>query len=86
MARMNSWRQLPHRAVTAKVLDESFKHNHHLSVFEHCLTGAPIAQWVKQWPADLMVPSSIPTAENLFKCKVNFLEFFNGKQGSISSI
>ena len=32
--------------------------------------GAPVAQWVKRWPADLAVPRSIPAlGENLPSCK-----------------
>ena len=33
-----------------------------LNALEHRLRlGAPVAQWVKRWPTDLAVPSSIPT-------------------------
>ena len=27
----------------------------------HYLVGAPIAQWVKRWPGDIVVPSSSQT-------------------------
>ena len=27
---------------------------------------APVAQWVKRWPTDLAVPSSIPTGGEIF--------------------
>ena len=29
-------------------------------VLVNCLGAAPVAQWVKPWPTDLAVPSSIP--------------------------
>ena len=36
--------------------------NERLHALEHRLRlGAPVAQWVKRWPTDLAVPSSIPT-------------------------
>ena len=36
--------------------------NERLNALEHRLRlGAPVAQWVKRWPTDLAVPSSIPT-------------------------
>ena len=28
--------------------------------------GAPVAQWVKRWPTDLAVPSSIPARGEIF--------------------
>ena len=28
--------------------------------------GAPVAKWVKRWPTDLAVPSSIPTRGEIF--------------------
>ena len=28
--------------------------------------GAPVAQWVKRWPSDLAVPSSIPAQDEIF--------------------
>ena len=28
--------------------------------------GAPVAQWVKRWPADLAVPSLTPNQDKLF--------------------
>ena len=36
--------------------------------------GAPVAQWAKRWPIDLVVPSSSPARG----------EFFNRKRGSIA--
>ena len=30
------------------------------------LSGAPVAQWVKRWPTDLAVPSSIPARGKIF--------------------
>ena len=30
------------------------------------VTGAPVAQWVKRWPTDLAVPSSIPARGEIF--------------------
>ena len=27
-----------------------------IPIFLHCNEGAPVAQWVKRWPADLAVP------------------------------
>ena len=31
-----------------------------------CCLGAPVAQWVKRWPTDLAVPSSIPARGKIF--------------------
>ena len=30
------------------------------------VVGAPVAQWVKRWPTDLAVPSSIPARGEIF--------------------
>ena len=38
------------------------------------VTGGPVGQWVKRWPAVLVFPSSIPVGGNLF----------DRKQGSIA--
>ena len=36
--------------------------NERLNALEHRLRlGVPVTQWVKRWPTDLAVPSSIPT-------------------------
>ena len=41
--------------------------NERLNALEHRLRlGAPVSQWVKSWPTDLAVPSSIPTRGEIF--------------------
>ena len=41
--------------------------NERLNALEHRLRlGAPVTQWVKRWPTDLAVPSSIPTRGEIF--------------------
>ena len=41
--------------------------NEKLNALEHRLRlGVPAARWVKRWPADLAVPSSIPTRGEIF--------------------
>ena len=51
---------------------------------EHRLRlGAPVAQWVKRWPTDLAVPSSIPTRGEK-KTKERKKNLLNRKRGSIA--
>ena len=41
--------------------------NEKVNALEHSLQlGAPMAQWVKRWPTDLAVLSSIPTRGEIF--------------------
>ena len=41
--------------------------NERLNALEHHLRlGASVAQWVKRWPSDIAVPSSIPTRGEIF--------------------
>ena len=39
-------------------------------------TGVPVAQWVKRWPADLVVPgSSTNSGKDLFCCKQGYIAY-----------
>ena len=58
--------------------------NERLNALEHRLRlGAPVAQWVKRWPTDLAVPSSIPTRGEK-KTKEKKKNLLNRKRGSIA--
>ena len=45
------------------------------------VTGAPVAQWVKRWPADLAVPSSRPALGEIFSS----VNVFHCTQHSLST-
>ena len=40
--------------------------SHYYDLFTICALRAPVAQWVKRWPTNLAVPSSIPARGRLF--------------------
>ena len=49
--------------------DEVFYHEVSLQTSHYSfiiVNGAPVAQWVKRWPTDLAVPSSIPAQGEIF--------------------
>ena len=52
-------------------LDIKQHNNNHTQLVVVCddESGIPIAQWVKHWPSDLVVPSLVPGDGNLFSGK-----------------